>query len=520
MKRRIFLRQAASALTVPVALHGLRFNALAQGSDLHHLFSTGEPTDRVLVIIQLEGGNDGLNTVIPVEDDLYYNARPTIAIPKNEALLLNGESQLRLHPNMRGMQEMFNDGLMAIVNNIGYNEYSLSHFAGTEIWNTGSGGTPDKRQATGWIARYLQEEFPDYPEMLPDHPPAIQIRPAASSIFSLENSTIGLALTDPIAFHELIHGAPVVDDDHTSNSLSGREWHYIRTVETQSIEFSNVIRDAAHKASNRVSYPPGNSLAESLAIVARLIAGGLSTPVYLVSLGNFDSHGNQLRSQGALLGWLSEAVKAFMDDLKALAIDHRVVGMTYSEFGRRIKENASGTDHGAASCHFVFGTPIDGGKIFGGLPDLAHPDEHGNLAHAMTFQCYYASVLGPLFKLSEQRLETVFPVGLCGKNEMTPLYGPTPINAPRSLPVMTALQNFPNPATTETVFRYDLSSRGYVRLILHSIDGKAIRTVVDEFQSEGMHVVRADLRGLPSGTYLYTLETGSATQSRTMTITQ
>lgn len=518
MKRRTFLKGTVPALAVPMALNGMRFNALAQSPGLQHLFNAAVESDRILVIIQMDGGNDGLNTVIPVEDDLYYNLRPSIAIQKDQALPLNGNPLLRLHPDLQGFQRLFNDGHLAIVNNIGYNNYSLSHFQGTEIWNTGSGNEPGEFYESGWIGRFLEKDFPDYPRILPDHPPALQIRPAVSSVFSSGNSTIGLAVTDPITFYELVNGSPSIHDDPAPDTLPGHEWNFIRTVNTQAVEFAGVIREAADKAYNHVEYPSSNDLASALAIVARLIAGGLKTRVYMVSLKGFDTHINQLFVQSLLFRYLSTAVKAFMDDLGALGVADRVVGMTYSEFGRRIKQNSSGTDHGGAAPHFVFGAPVDGGKIHGTLPNLADPDQHGNLRHALTFQCYYASVLGPFFHLPEDRLHQILPVGLCDAQERPMLYHASVVNVQREQVALNGLSSLPNPASAETVVQYDAASAGHARLTLHASDGRTVATVLDGYQGAGRYSIRVNLTGLPSGTYICRLQSGDGTRSQKIVV--
>lgn len=513
MKRRSFIRRTATAaITLPFALNGFRFQAIAQTPHLTKLLGSDD-NDTVLVIIQLTGGNDGLNTVIPVDDDIYHNLRPTIRINKDDALLLNGQPLLRLHPELGGIQQMFNEGQLAIVSNIGYSGYSLSHFSGTEIWNTASGSTPGEHQSTGWIGRYLYQEFPDYPGILSDHPPAIQVSAATSSLFGIKGGTMGVALTDPAAFYELVNGVPNVADDGDFDSIAGREWEYIQTINTQAIEYSEVIRDVALKADNIVEYPAGNELAQSLAVVARLIAGGLKTRIYMVSIGGFDSHHSQLNLQKRLLGNFGTGVKAFMEDLVALKVDHRVVGMTYSEFGRRVQENGTGTDHGNAAPHFVFGTPVDGGRLFGGQPDLSNLDENGNLRHEIDFQCYYASIFSPLFNVTGTRLQEILPVGLCDASTYIPLYKGFPIDHPSDRIGITTITAAPNPATAVTTITYTLAESGNVEISLYSVDGRLERVVLNEHQEEGEYRLKVDLTSLAVGSYIYRLVSGSGAQS-------
>lgn len=420
MKRRSFLKSAGTALTLPLALNGLNVTLLAQNPQLQRLIRASAGSDKVLVIIQLEGGNDGLNTLIPIEDSTYYTFRPTIGIAKETALPLDGNPLLRLHPAMAGMQQMFNDGQLAMIDNVGYERNSFSHFEGTENWNTASVADFSQRLQTGWVGRFLGEEFPGYPEILPEDPPAVQISAAVSSIFSSSNGSMAISLTDPAEFYALVNGGSASDDEKEPDTKAGREFNYIALVGNQALDYSESIRRAAEKATNKATYPTESALAASLAIIARLIAGGLQTRVYMVKLAGFDTHANQLVRHAELLKELSEAVTAFVQDLRQLGIINRVVGMTYSEFGRRVRENGGGTDHGTASAHFVFGGLVAGGIIHGGLPNFSDLVGGANLKHTINFPCYYASVIGPLFNIPSSKLGTIFPLGLC--DTLIPLY--------------------------------------------------------------------------------------------------
>ena len=176
MKRRDFFR-TTPVLAAPLLLGRLRVRGRVGASYLYDQVAAAVPDDRVLVIIQLEGGNDGLNTVIPVEDPVYHNRRPLLAVPKEEGIALEGYDELRMHPSMAGMARLFGEGRLAIVNNVGYDRMNLSHFTGTEIWHTASQSTKQSALQTGWIGRYLQGLYPDFPDILPDHPPGDRDQP-------------------------------------------------------------------------------------------------------------------------------------------------------------------------------------------------------------------------------------------------------------------------------------------------------------------------------------------------------
>jgi uncharacterized protein (DUF1501 family) len=499
MDRRTFLAGATAA--------GLG-TATSTASGL--LRSVGSPSplgaisteDRILVVIQLAGGNDGLSSVIPVDDDLYYKLRPTLAVEKQGALPLDGTPLLRLHPQMEGMQRMFNDGRLAIVENIGYDNASLSHFSGTEIWNTASGTQAGETLNSGWLGRLLKEKFPEFPLETTSYPPAIQMGSVTSSILTVDVASMGMALTDPTEFEELVAGGAIVAEEEHDDSPAGREWRYIRMIDAQSSLFAGVIRKAAGQAGNLAVYPSDNPLAASLSIIARLIAGGLPTPVYVATLPGFDTHAGQAILHPPLLRQLSDALAAFTDDLNLLNIADRVVVMTVSEFGRRAAENWSGTDHGGAAPHFVLGGGINGGRVYGGVPDLQNLDADGNLRHVIDFRCYYASVIAPLFGLDETTIKRIMPVNVCAAAERIPLYHQLSVSsAPLSVQIPALLQVAPNPASDQVWITLPAIIESVPSIILTASDGRSAgmsRVPVHQVNSSTLML---DISMISSGVY-------------------
>ena len=371
MKRRTFLRNRIPAATIlPVVVNGLSFRAYGSESPLFSLLGTSTDTDHVLVIMQLNGGNDGLNMVIPIEFySNYFNARRNIAIPQNRILPIDGNTKTGLHPAMTGLQHLYNEGELAIVHAVGYPSPSFSHFRATDIWMSASDST--QNITSGWAGRYLNAEYPNYPNgypnsVMPD-PLAIQIGSVTSMTLQGPAVNMGMSISDPNSFYNLVNGV----EDPAPDTPWGKELKYIRLVSQQTQQYAQVIKDAASKVTQQSAYPSGNGLADQLRIVARLVKGGLKTRVYMVSFGGFDTHSSQVNAtdtttgtHATLLMRVSDAIKAFMDDLKYLEIEDRVVGMTFSEFGRRIKSNSSlGTDHGAAAPLFVFGKNVSPGVV-------------------------------------------------------------------------------------------------------------------------------------------------------------
>jgi len=274
---------------------------------------------------------------------------------------------------------------------------------------------------------------------------------------------------------------------------------------------------AAGRGRNIVEYPAGNTLAGSLAVIARLIAGGLSTPVYVVSLGGFDTHAGQLIVQPLLLRQLSDALSAFADDLAALNLFNRVVTMTVSEFGRRVEDNWLGTDHGGAAPHFVFGGGIDGGRVYGGHPNLGDLDKDGNLRHAIDFRCYYASVLAPLFGLDEARIGEILPVGACQAMARVPLYRGAGVTANQAFinDSLKRLDIRPNPASERVEVRCSHMVPGMAKLSIIASDGHHVMSMSKEIVDAGSYSFILDLASVPSGRYIIRIDgidpVGSAT---------
>ncbi|HMH23083.1 MAG TPA: DUF1501 domain-containing protein [Puia sp.] len=407
MKRRDFLRWTVPSVVIPSLLNGFSLRALAGFARLHSI-GRSVGSDRVLVLVQLSGGNDGLNMVIPVEFyDAYRAARPNIAIPQSRILKLDGYDQTGLNPAMPELQHLFNEGRLTIVQGVSYPHPDFSHFRATDIWLTGA--DTGQSLTTGWAGRYLNEEYPHFPEDYPNSrmpdPLAIQIGSLVSPVLQGPALTMGMAISNPSSFYDLINDkAPVAPDTRAGDQLA-----YIREMGIKTDQYAGVIKAAAQKVtrqSDKYPAPGKNPLADQLKIVARLVAGGLKTKIYLVSMGGFDTHARQTEtddtttgSHAKLLARLSEAISVFQDDLRELGVSDRVMGMTFSEFGRRIKSNASGgTDHGAAAPVLIFGDGVEPG-IVGDNPSLpSNAIVTDNITMQYDFRALYNTLLEKWFE--------------------------------------------------------------------------------------------------------------------------
>jgi uncharacterized protein (DUF1501 family) len=415
MKRRDFFRNTVPIL-LPSLVHGMSFRAWASSPFLKAAVR-GVGEGRVVVLIQLNGGNDGLNTVIPLEYyDAYYKARTNIAIPQDKVLRLQGNDKTGLHPAMPELQQLYAAGKLTIVQGVSYPQPNFSHFRATDIWLTGA----DAGQIlpTGWAGRYLDEEYPEFPHNYPNpgmpDPLAIQVGSLVSPALQGPALTMGMAISNPNSFYDLLNdrSAPA------PATRAGDQLAYIREMAVKTDQYAGVIKTAAQKVTRQSDcYPPAgkNPLADQLKIVARLVAGGLKTRFYLVSMGGFDTHAKQTDnadtttgSHAKLLARLSEAINAFQDDLSGLQVEDRVIGMTFSEFGRRIQSNASGgTDHGAAAPVFIFGAKVQPGMI-GQNPTW--PDKltvNDNLAMQYDFRAIYSTLLEKWFLADQAAADSV-----------------------------------------------------------------------------------------------------------------
>ncbi|MEZ0483269.1 DUF1501 domain-containing protein [Fibrella aquatica] len=415
MNRRDFLA-ASTAFTVPVMLNGFGLKAMTRKSALvQSLMQSGAVnTDRVLVIVYLNGGNDGLNTVIPLDQLATYNSlRSSIALPQNSLLTLDGTDKMAFHPAMTGMRNLYNDGRLTVVNSVSYPNPDQSHFRSTDIWMTAANA--DVSLPTGWAGRYLEDQYPGYPIGFPNQvmedPLAIQIGYLTSTALLGSQQSMGVAINDPDAFYRLVGAGEPTSPSDIPGGDAGALISFIRLQQALAVGYAGEIKAAYDAGQTLGTYPADylkNSLAEQLKIVARLIHGGLKTKIYFVALGGFDTHSGQVQNNNPLLGAhadllgkVSEALFSFQEDLRLQGTQERVVGMTFSDFGRRANANASfGTDHGVAAPQFVFGAPIRHQSI-GVNPNLSDLIESygGNkdVKMQIDFRRVYADILNDWF---------------------------------------------------------------------------------------------------------------------------
>jgi uncharacterized protein (DUF1501 family) len=404
---------AALTQTVPGFI-GSTFTALSQAAEATSSPRSGTD-ERILVVLQLAGGNDGLNTLVPYADDIYYQQRKSIALPKDDLLKLN--DHLGLSPQLTAIKKLYDEGQVAIVQGVGYPNPNRSHFRSTEIWQAATDA--DRRSRTGWLGRYFDAACASTPQPMF----GLCLGGETPESFQAETNP-GIALSSPEIYRWIHQNGEATDENlseifdelnqpeenHVGGSVAqlmtsggAKKTELATTSPLQFLErtaldarlSSSQVRQITKKHQKPAGYPAGNRLAQQFSLVSRFICGGLPTRVYYVSHGGFDTHNNQGGLKGAhqnLLKQMDEAIGAFYADLKSQGLDRQVTLMTFSEFGRRVAQNGSnGTDHGTAAPLFVVGPGVKGG-LYGATPSLSDLDQ-GDLKHTTDFRSVYATVL-------------------------------------------------------------------------------------------------------------------------------
>lgn len=538
MNRRNFVRNITLASAGTMMVGGVPLRALAGNMRLKRVAASGN--ENVLIFVQLHGGNDALNTLIPIDQyNEYYNFRSNIAIPNHGARkyievdnTLPLADQVGLHPDMIGFKDLYDQGKATIVQNVGYPDMNMSHFRGRDI--VFMGGDAGDYFSSGWMGRFLDYEYPGYPDSFPNEgmpdPIGIEMGNVISLAFHREAGIpIGINIHNPEQFYQLITSVGVEPPIVFPDSHAGDELRYLMEFEKKSNQYAGRLKQTYDNGSNSsVVYPEAyplsapdaflrNPLSGQLKLIARLLKGGLKTRIFLCRIGGFDTHGEQVEkddatkgAHAALLYHLSSAIKAFQDDLAALGLEDKVLTMTFTEFGRRVYSNASyGTDHGTATPIFLFGKGLKGG-VLGTNPDLSDLNA-GNIKYAIDYRNVYTSVVQDWFGASDEAMvATGFDEWTASRLDL--------FEDASSLPERDYRDNtsrllgcFPNPATDFTTLEIFLQRPDKVYFEIYKSDGRLIRRT-DAFSGEfGYQSRQISLVGLESGLYLIKVRSGKFT---------
>ena len=528
MDRRKFLKNLTFAGSTGMLISGLPLKTWAVPSALKAAIAASG-NDKVVVFIQLHGGNDALNTLIPFDQyNEYYNYRPNIAIPSDGArkflnldTSLTIENQIGIHPDIVSLKQMYEQGRAAIVQNVGYEHMNLSHFRGRDIMFMG--GDADDNYASGWMGRFLNEEYPGYPEAYPSQtqpdPIAIEIGNNMSLAFHRSNGIpIGFNVQSPQAFYDLISNVGIDPPIKFPDSHAGDELRYLMEFEKKSNQYAERLKNVYEAGKNSsVVYPttyplnaPASSLQNPLSgqlkLIARMLAGGVKTRVFLCRIGGFDTHGEQVESydstigtHAALIYHLFSAVKAFHEDLHQLGLHEKVLSLTFTEFGRRVYSNASyGTDHGTATPVFLFGEGLKPG-VYGTNPDL-NDLNGGNIKYAIDYRQIYTSIVNDWFKATPKGLEAT---GFGGwLDSRIPLFSDSVGIRSSSETKDEFVSIYPNPVQSQLQVQFHTSKQLQVyKVNILNTEGKLVMTIMNNQIVHSFQSVSLDVSGLKTGVY-------------------
>ncbi len=507
MKRRDFIRNSMLA-SIPLTLGGFPLFGI---SKINAAFSGGD-NDKILVLVQLQGGNDGLSTIFHVgQYDNLQAVRGNIILPKNN--ILNFHNDYGFHSAMQGFKDIWQMGNLGIVQNVGYPNQNRSHFRSTDIWNSAS--SAEEFDSTGWVGRFYDLNHSDYPTGYPNsdcpHPFALTMGKIVSETCQGINANYSLSLLDPFNPGTALVSA----EGNIPANCFGDSLSFVNETVTQTNAFASVISAAAN-AGNNLSPKWTNltsELSKKLKNVARLIAGGLETKIYVVQIGGFDTHDNQVVDgatttgiHSELLKELSDAICAFQDDLNLLKVNDRVIGMTYSEFGRRIRSNAAlGTDHGTAAPLFLFGSCIEN-QILGDHPEI---DKQVGIDDGVPMQYDFRDIYGTILQ-NWLGLNAIDASHVIHPNiQLLPLFksgcltttSDNQFNNEEPLDI----QLYPNPANSFVNIELpDLIGR--IKVVVFDGKGGVVNSFEMDKSSSLNRIINLNIGGYPTGSYFVYVE--------------
>lgn len=511
--RRNFIKTLGLTGGVGLAMGGFSVDAIA-GLPMM-LASAGGINDRILVLVRLKGGNDGLNTIIPLFDySRYKSKRPTIAIDQSDTIKLDNDGAFGMPKTMNAIKKMWDNGQMKVINSVGYSDHNLSHFTSADIWNSANNDIETDKDKSGWLGRYILDQNPNFLNDLPTVPAAIKVS-SGSNIAYQNNDRIDLAVNfnSPERLIEVATKGFLYDTVNLpDNCYYGDQVGYLRSILNVTYKYAAPIKDAYTKGINEVSYS-NNELSRQLAIVAKLIKGNLGTKLYMVTLEGFDTHENQNQDHPKLMNALATAISEFYSDLAKSNKDKDVLSMTFSEFGRRISENNGGTDHGTAAPVLLFGPALNGNAVMGNNPDLVDVDANGNLKHGTDFRSIYATLLEQWLCLDPMSVDNV----LGDYYDRIDGLGFDCMNVGVSnVAILNKILHKARPdGQGGYVIEYELSKPGPITVEVFNIMGQKVATLVNEYQSAGKHSAMYNNynSGLTMSMYVYKIASGNAAVS-------
>ena len=511
MKRRDFIKStfALSAIgsCLPIYLVGSNKRFNFRNSNIS--------SDKIVIFVKMNGGNDGFNTLIPHQNYSYYDLRPTIAISAEELHPIT--DTLGFHPALNNWQELYNEQKMAIIQGVGYQNGNLSHFRSSDIWDTGS--NEDIELTTGWLGRLLETEYPDFPNNSPEHPLAIQYNSANLLEFKTTDSNTGLYIYDPDIMESIITGNYIDNiNQNIPDTYGGNELAFIKELDYMAFNYCQILSDSAQNAPNTIFSYPTTNIGDQFKITSKLITGGLSTPFYRLYQNGYDTHIDQLSRHEQLLSELSSALNVFINEMETLGLLDRILIITTSEFGRRVYENGSGgTDHGTSAPLFIFGSKINSG-IYGVDPDFNQLDENDNPLVQFDYRQIYTSIITDWFGLNQSVANQIFSENFNRISFVNTNMSSENYIKPRRIEIQAP---YPNPFNNSITFDYKLFKDSNVEIVIFDMKGNLVKNLfsgeqISGFKSIKWNAINNKGKKVSAGEYLAQIKIGDFTQTKKM----
>ncbi len=520
--RRSFVKALGFTGAGTMALGGTGIT-FAQQSKLNAAIDAAESEDRILIIIQLFGGNDGLNMIVPINQyDEYANARPTLRIDQADTWSLSDE--YGMNKQMESLERVWGEGSMKIVHSVGYDNHIKSHFKGTDIFSSAQIEEYD----SGWLGRHFQEIYPDYATNPPEAPTAIQIGSTSNVTFEGSNdATYSFTVANVSRLETIANTGLNYPLTGLPDCTYGEQLKFVRGMVNSTYNYADKIHQAYERSTDYTAdggYPQDNQFASSLGIISRLIKGNLGTKVYMFSVSGFDTHSDQITDHPILLKDLADAVAYFQKDLADAGWDDKVLSMSVSEFGRRVFENASnGTDHGTSYPVMFFGSGLNGSGFVGEHASIKTNEliNERYMEHTTDFRSVYATVLKEWLCVDSSVVDNVILQGSYNNIDLgISCSGTAPTNPP--------IEN-PNDPISSSVYIQDQKS--YIRMennatqhiviTLYNVVGQRIGVIANDFYSVGVYdidVTSAIGQRLSAGAYIYEISSNSGTSSKVIPV--
>lgn len=519
MKRRDFLLSTGlvtgAAISAPYLMKGKELVKFLSNQQL----GFGD-NDSIIIIVELFGGNDGLNMIIPIEDPKYAEYRPNIEILPQFAKQW-GNSSLYMHPALveqqknNGFMGLLEAGRLSVIEGVGYQNPNLSHFRSRDIWHSGIiSSDPNVKLTEGWLGKYISKKLVNFPYEIPEHPIAISLNGTMPLALKSKKGHMGIAINNINSFYEL--GAKTNPEDplRQDDDNFSTEHNFIHSIAQQSAQYSSEVKKAFDKGTNSFNYSAG--IAQKFQTIAKLISGGLNTKIYYVGMGGFDMHVQQADKldpmsgqHPKLLAQLASAISEFTEDAVQQGFYKRVTGMTISEFGRRVYDNGSrGSDHGAGSCMFVFGhnDGIKGGHL-GNPADLSNGVRNGNLESRVEedFRNIYTDFLKFRLGADDDDVLDVFNDNFVSEFGVLTQYATSVENNPLANPG-NELMVSPNPSNGPINIQFELRNTSNIELKAYALNGSAQYSIKEGLVPAGIYNIPFIIR--KSGFYTISMKIG------------